>query len=44
MLPRDLTVTVPEGTPATADAVLDPQADRVSSVLVEGVSRAAANG
>jgi len=37
---RDLTVTVPEGTPATADAVLDPQPIELGSVLVEGVSRA----
>src|SRR5881409_1602776 len=37
---RDVTVTVTAGTPATADAVLDPQPIELGSVLVEGVSRA----
>jgi len=37
---RELTVTVPEGTPTTVDAVLDPQPIELGSVLVEGVSRA----
>jgi len=37
---RELTVTVPEGAPTTADAVLDPQPIELGGVLVEGVSRA----
>ena len=38
--PRDLTVTITAGTPATADAVLTPQAIDLATVIVEGVSRA----
>jgi len=38
--PRALTVTVTAGTPATADAVLDPQPIELGGVVVEGVSRA----
>src|SRR2546430_4157003 len=37
---REVTVTVTAGTPATADAVLDPQPIELGTVLVEGVSRA----
>ena len=37
---RQVTVTVTAGTPATADAVLDPEPIELGTVLVEGVSRA----
>src|SRR5207253_2718757 len=37
---REVTVIVPAGTPATADAVLDPQPIDLGTVVVEGVSRA----
>lgn len=38
--PHELTITVTAGTSATADAVLEPQPIELSTVLVEGVSRA----
>ena len=38
--PREVTVTVTAGTPATADAVLDPQPIELGAVVVEGASRA----
>ena len=37
---REVTVIVTAGTPATADAVLDPQPIDLGTVVVEGVSRA----
>jgi len=37
---REVTVIVTAGTPATADAVLDPQPIDLGAVVVEGVSRA----
>src|SRR2546427_5816550 len=37
---REVTVIVTAGTPATADAFLDPQPIELGTVLVEGVSRA----
>ena len=38
--PREVAVTVTAGTPTTVDAVLDPRPIEMSTVLVEGVSRA----
>ncbi len=38
--PHEVAVTVSAGTPATADAVLEPQPIELGTVLVEGVSRA----